>query len=280
MTKRKTKKQKKYASKKKYVQRKKCKKTRKMFKQILLGGTIQDNHRLVQSLVEKGSLHSGSRIYHAMLYIDRGNYCDIPNKDCYSDHPMSIGYQQTISAPHIHALVLHHLQDKLYPGSNVLDVGSGSGYLTALFGYLLKTHKKDNHSKVIGIDLLFPLVKKAIKNIRKQDQKLLQYNKLKIVVGNGWQGYPGMMFDCIHVGAAAKKLPIQLWNQLLPGGKLIIPIQIQTKTIHGKTTFTQVLRLYTKPIKKWKKKCNPPPFHCFYQNIVPVRFVPLQKQSL
>ena len=61
----------------------------------------------------------------------------------YSDRPQSIGYSATISAPHMHAYALEILHEKLKEGAKVLDVGSGTGYLTACFAVMVQLHLKN-----------------------------------------------------------------------------------------------------------------------------------------
>merc|ERR1719369_2212272 len=79
-----------------------------------------------------------------MVRVDRGNYV---STNPYMDSPQSIGYKVTISAPHMHAYALELLKDHLVEGAHALDVGSGSGYLTACMGYLV-----GETGKVVGID--------------------------------------------------------------------------------------------------------------------------------
>ena len=67
-----------------------------------------------------------------MLKVDRGEFYS-NGQSAYMDSPQSIGYNVTISAPHMHAFCLEWLKDCVKPGSSVLDVGSGSGYLCAAF---------------------------------------------------------------------------------------------------------------------------------------------------
>lgn len=69
-----------------------------------------------------------------MTTIDRGNYC---KNNPYMDAPQRIGYGVTISAPHMHAHALELLREHLVPGERALDVGSGSGYLTACMAVML-----------------------------------------------------------------------------------------------------------------------------------------------
>ena len=83
-----------------------------------------------------------------MARVDRADFCP---GNSYTDSPQYIDYQATISAPHMHAYCLEWLQDKLIPGAKVLDVGSGSGFLTAAFYEMVKV-ESSNEVQVVGIE--------------------------------------------------------------------------------------------------------------------------------
>ena len=217
----------------------------------LFGGNITSHGQLIHSFVDRGEIVKDSRIYKALMKVDRANYCDVDN--CYFDSPARIGEGQTISAPHMHIKALKYLEDKLVPDAKILDIGSGSGYLTAVLGYLVEAEKTNNNSNVIGIDIYPKLVELSINNINKMNSDLLKNDKLDIIVGDGWEGYPVILFDAIHVGATAEELPIKLWRQLKPGGKMVIPIQ---------TPEGQIFRLYHKP-QYWNRVCETKPYECY-----------------
>ncbi|XP_077321017.1 protein-L-isoaspartate(D-aspartate) O-methyltransferase-like isoform X4 [Lithobates pipiens] len=129
-------------------------------------------------------------------------------------------YRATISAPHMHAHALEVLEDKLFEGAKALDVGSGSGYLTACFARMVGPT-----GKVIGIDHIDQLVHDATENVKKDDPTLLSSGRIKFIVGDGRSGYPQEgPYDAIHVGAAAAKMPQGLLNELKPGGRLVLPV--------------------------------------------------------
>lgn len=135
---------------------------------------------------------------------------------------LTVGYNVTISAPHMHAYALDMLKDKLVPGARVLDVGSGSGYLTACMGRLVQPD-----GKAFGIEHIPQLVDLSIQNIAKHGRSLFDDGTLQIVVGDGRLGYPqGGPYDAIHVGAAAPDRPVKLIEQLKPGGRLVVPVGI------------------------------------------------------
>ena len=101
-----------------------------------------------------------------------------------------------------------------------MDVGSGSGYLTVCFAKMVGPT-----GKVVGIDHIKELVDWSESNVKKNNADLLSSGQVKLVVGDGRQGYaPDGPYHAIHVGAAAPTLPQALVDQLAPGGRLIIPV--------------------------------------------------------
>ncbi|XP_052768672.1 protein-L-isoaspartate(D-aspartate) O-methyltransferase-like isoform X2 [Mya arenaria] len=176
------------------------------------------NTNLVENLHGNGIIKS-PRVVEAMKAVDRKHFC---RHNPYADSPQSIGYQVTISAPHMHAHALELLSDHLKEGSKALDVGSGSGYLTACMAIMV-----GSSGKAVGIDHIKELVDGSVANIKKDDSlaALMETGQLTLVTGDGRQGYqPEAPFDAIHVGAAAPTLPQALVEQLKPGGRLVIPV--------------------------------------------------------
>ncbi|XP_014296761.1 protein-L-isoaspartate(D-aspartate) O-methyltransferase [Microplitis demolitor] len=177
----------------------------------------RSNKELVQYLKRSGIIKS-DRVFEAMCAVDRGKYVIRGNP--YVDSPQGIGYGVTISAPHMHAYALEYLEDKLKNGKRALDIGSGSGYLTACMGMMVSPD-----GVAIGIDHISELQALATRNIKADNPELLESGRVKLFVGDGREGYPaGAPYDAIHVGAAAKETPHALIDQLAPGGRLIVPI--------------------------------------------------------
>ncbi|KAL8588782.1 hypothetical protein ACOMHN_035278 [Nucella lapillus] len=178
----------------------------------------QTNDELVENLQKNGVIQK-ARVAGVMKKVDRAHFC---KRNAYRDTPQSIGYAVTISAPHMHAHALELLVDHLLEGSMALDVGSGSGYLTACMALMV-----GQTGKVVGMDHMEELVKESVANVRKGDftSRLLDGGQLEFVVGDGREGYStGGPYDAIHVGAGASSIPEALVSQLKPGGRLVVPV--------------------------------------------------------
>ena len=161
----------------------------------------------------------------------------------YNDHPLPIGYNQTISQPYIVAFMTEYLQVK--KNHKVLEIGTGSGYQAAILAKLA--------DQVFTIEIIEPLGDIA-KNVLKENN----YNNVIVRIGNGYEGWEEEApFDRIIVTAAPEKIPTFLINQLKKGGRMIIPV--------GQTNSEQHLWLIKKNINGIVKK----------EKILPVRFVPM-----
>ena len=155
-----------------------------------------------------------------MKAVDRANYV-VHGSAAYQDAPQAIGYGATISAPHMHAACLENLKQWLQPGARVLDVGSGTGYLTALFSEMVGPS-----GLVVGVDHIPELVQMSRDNFHRDGRHgMLERGEVILEVADGRNGWPAKApYDCIHVGAAAPTVPPALVEQLKPGGRLIIPV--------------------------------------------------------
>jgi protein-L-isoaspartate(D-aspartate) O-methyltransferase len=136
-------------------------------------------------------------------------------KLAYIDAPLSIGEGQTISQPFTVAMMTQLLQ--LRPGDRVLEVGTGSGYQAAVLAEIV------SEGWVFTIERFESLAKKAEKGLK--GIKGLNYENIKVVVGDGTKGLPEEApFDAIIVTAAAPEIPQPLVSQLKIGGRLVMPV--------------------------------------------------------
>jgi protein-L-isoaspartate(D-aspartate) O-methyltransferase len=123
----------------------------------------------------------------------------------------------------MHANACDSLLPYLKDGSKILDIGSGSGYLTHVLAELVKPS-----GKVIGIDHIQALTDMAINNTQKsaEGKGLLETGAIRFVTGDGRKGYPeGAPYDAIHVGAAAAEHHKVLEEQLKAPGRMFVPVE-------------------------------------------------------
>jgi protein-L-isoaspartate(D-aspartate) O-methyltransferase len=158
----------------------------------------------------------------------------------YNDEPLPIGEGQTISQPYIVAYMTEILE--LSENDVVLEIGTGSGYQTAVLAEIAK--------QVYSIEILSSLSTRAQAVLKK-----LGYENIHFKIGDGSHGWKEHApFNKIMVAAAPSKVPVDLEEQLKVGGRMIIPVG----------SAFQELVLVFKGEKKSKKK-----------SLIPVRFVPL-----
>ncbi len=129
----------------------------------------------------------------------------------YEDHPLPIGYGQTISQPYIVALMTESLA--LNPGDPVLEIGTGSGYQAAVLAELPGV-------EVYSIEIVPQLAEQAAERLR-----ALGYDNIHLKQGDGYYGWPDdAPYNAIVVTAAPDHLPSPLVEQLADAGRLVIPI--------------------------------------------------------
>lgn len=132
--------------------------------------------------------------------------------DAYSDAPLPIGNGQTISQPYVVALMTERLQPQRR--SKLLEIGTGSGYQTAILAYIA------NRGKIFTIERLPDLLVEAEERFRR-----LGLSNIETRLGDGATGWADQApFDGIIVAAAAPRIPEPLVDQLAPGGRLVIPV--------------------------------------------------------
>lgn len=197
-----------------------------------------------QSMVSSQIEHRGvtdPRVLSAMEQVPRHLFVPADVRDkAYDDSPLPIGEGQTISQPYIVALMTSLLE--LHAGDRVLEIGTGSGYQSAVLGRLVKD--------VYSMEILAPLAERAEKNLADAG-----YRNVHVRVGDGYKGWPDQApFDAIIVTAAPEQVPQPLIDQLKVGGRMVIPVG----------SYFQNLLLITKTADGVAKK-----------TILPVRFVPM-----
>ena len=153
------------------------------------------------------------RVEKAMLGVPREKFVPLEYMHrVWADHALPIGFEQTISAPHMYAIMLQAAD--LQPGQKVLEIGTGSGYGAALLKEMVGPG-----GAVYSVELDSKLAAKARKILSS-----CQYD-VKVIVGDGYFGYSSAApYDRILVTALADSVPSALWKQLSFGGNLLIPI--------------------------------------------------------
>jgi len=151
------------------------------------------------------------RVLAAMAKVPRHEFVPASLQDvAYHDQPLPIGEGQTVSQPYIVADMLERLW--LQPSGKVLEVGTGSGYQTALLAELV--------AEVFSIER-HPTLAGAAQQILER----LGYKNVQVRVGDGSLGWPeAALFDAIIVSAAVPRIPQSLIAQMKPGGRLIAPV--------------------------------------------------------
>jgi protein-L-isoaspartate(D-aspartate) O-methyltransferase len=151
------------------------------------------------------------RVLDAMSRLPREPFAPERYRDqSYEDHPLPIGEGQTISQPYIVALMLAALN--LSPTDNVLEVGTGSGYVTALLAELT--------AQVFSVER-----HPALANAARDLLAGMGYANFQVIVGDGTQGFPERApYNAVIVSAAAHQVPPALIGQLAEGGRMIIPV--------------------------------------------------------
>lgn len=151
------------------------------------------------------------RVLKAMRRVRRHLFVPEDLRDlAYSDRPLPIGQDQTISQPYIVALMTQ--LGEIGKSARVLDVGTGSGYQAAVLAELVQ--------QVYSIEILCPLADSARRRL-----DALGYENVEVRCGDGYAGWSEHApFDVIIVAAAPEHVPQPLIDQLAPGGRLVIPV--------------------------------------------------------
>ena len=211
---------------------------------------IEERARMIATQIKARGVNDPN-VLKAMQMVPRHSFVEHTNKNvwnsnlkmAYADHPLPIGFDQTISQPYIVAFMSEALQ--LRPDSKVLEIGTGSGYQAAVCAEIAR--------EVYTIEIVEGLAERAEKLLKE-----LGYRNVFVKAGDGYFGWPEKApFDAIIGTAAAERIPEPLIEQLKPGGRMILPFE----TALG----FQYLVLVTKDEKGELQK----------KNVMPVRFVPM-----
>jgi protein-L-isoaspartate(D-aspartate) O-methyltransferase len=175
------------------------------------------------------------RVLSAMRKVPRHLFVDPSQRpQAYEDHPLPIPGNQTISQPYIVALMTELLE--LQPKERVLEIGTGSGYQSAVLGELA--------GEVYTIEIVPELARSAAARLKE-----LRYHNVFVREGDGYRGWPEHApFDAIIVTAAPERIPQPLIEQLAPGGVMVIPVggffqelKVFRKSADGRTTEKDIL---------------------------------------
>ncbi len=190
---------------------------------------MEEKIRLIENLKRYGYLRS-KKVEDAMLAVKREDFVpDNMRNLAYRDTPLEIGFGQTISAPHMVALMCEELE--LEEGLKVLEIGAGSGYHAAIISKII-----GEKGKVYTVERIPELVEFAKNNLKKAG-----IENVEVILGDGSLGLPEHApYDRILVTCSAPDIPQPLVEQLKEGGILLIPvgrtfsILIKGRKRHGK----------------------------------------------
>lgn len=185
---------------------------------------------LVELLIKEGALAT-PRIIDAFRAIDRADF--VPEEKrlaAYENYPLSIGYGQTISQPQTVAFMLEHLAPE--EGNTVLDVGSGSGWQTALLAQIVGPN-----GKVVALEIIPELKEMGEHNAEKYG--FVNEGRVEFHATNAKDGFPaGSPFDRIIAAASSKEIS-EVWKvQLKIGGRIVAPIGESIVMLKKKTDGT------------------------------------------
>ncbi len=194
-----------------------------------------------------------ARVLAAMRQVPRHLFVEAKDRaQAYEDHPLPIAGNQTISQPYIVALMTE-LAD-LTPNERVLEIGTGSGYQSAVLSRLA--------GEVYSVEIVPELARASDERLRQ-----LGYKNVTVREGDGYRGWAEHApFDAILVTAAPDRIPQPLLDQLAPGGRMVIPVgsffqelKVLSKDKNGKITEKDILPVRFVPMTGEIEKTPPAP---------------------
>ena len=185
------------------------------------------------------------RVLATMSKVPRHQFVNTSWRDwAYSDRPLPISHNQTISQPYIVAYMTETAE--ISPEDKVLEIGTGCGYQAAILGEIAR--------EVYSIEIIPKLAERACRTLHQ-----LGYKNINVKTGDGYQGWiENAPYDAIIVTAAPEHIPQPLIDQLATNGKMVIPVG----------TWYQDMIVLTKTIDRIVQK-----------KTIPVRFVPMRRKS-
>lgn len=206
----------------------------------------EEREEMVQSQLRARGVKSG-KVLDAMRTVPRHLF--VPEKIAsmaYSDRPLAIGHEQTISQPFIVAFMTEALD--IDGGDKVLEIGSGSGYQAAVLAEI--------GAEVWTMEIVPELAEMAESNLKQAG-----YENVHVKCGDGYKGWPEEApFDAVIITAAPESIPDALVDQLKEGGTMVLPV--------GPVNSVQTLKKVIKKDGKLKQ-----------ETLIPVRFVPMVRPS-
>jgi len=186
------------------------------------------------------------RLLAALREVPRHLFVDPAHRgEAYADRPVPIGEGQTMTQPYVAALMTQLLD--IQPSDRILEIGTGSGYESAVLSRLA--------SEVFSIEILPDISRRAQERLQ-----ALHCGNVRFRIGDGYRGWPeAAPFDGIIVTAAPRQIPPALLGQLAPNGRMVIPVG----------DFFQELKVYAKDAKG----------NVTENSVLPVRFVPMSGEA-